>query len=151
MIHHSASSQPRPAGRGIPRIRRWATGLAVAAIASLAGAPAALANPLPPPGGVVTDPVLPPPPPSATAAAYLPLWAVVAIVAATAVLSIATTLITLSLEHRRRARHTPAAGPGAPPGAPTRPATAEPPAEQGEILSSHQHLAGYDMHRPDSW
>jgi hypothetical protein len=148
MIHHSASSQPRPAGRGIPRIRRWATGLAVAAIASLAGAPAALAAPIPPPGGAVTDPV--PPPPPATAAAHLPLWAVVTIVAATAVLSVATTLITLSLEHRLRGRRTPASVPGAPPGVPTRPATAEPPAEQGEILSSHQHLAGYDAHRADS-
>ena len=150
MIHHSTSSQPRPAGRGIPRIRAWATGLAAAALASLAGAPAALAGPLPPPGGAVTDPV-PPPPPPAPAAAHLPLWAVVAIVASTAVLSVATTLITLSLEHRRRARHTPASTPGAPPGAPTRPATAEPPAGQGDILSSHRHLAGYDMHRPDSW
>ena len=150
MSHHSASSQPRPAGRGIPRIRRWAAGLAVAAIASLAGAPAALAVPLPPPGGAVTDPVPPPPPPSATAAAYLPLWAVVTIVAATAVLSVATTLITLSLEHRLRGRRTPASAPGSPPGSPTRPATAEPPAGQGEILSSHRHLAGYDMHRADS-
>ena len=149
MIHRSASSQPRPAGLGIPRIRRWAVGLAVAALASLAGAPAALANPLPPPGGAVTDPV-PPPPPSPPAAAHLPLWAVVTIVAATVVLSVATTLITLSLEHRLRGRRTPASAPGAPPGAPTRPATAEPPAGQGEILSSHQHLAGYDMHRPDS-
>ena len=152
MIHHSASSQPHLAGRGIPRIRRWATGLAVAAIASLAGAPAALAGHLPPPGGAITGPIPVPPPPapaSAPAAAHLPLWAVVAIVAATAVLSVATTLITLSLEHRRRARRTPAAGRG-PPGAPTRPATAEPPAGQGEILSSHQHLAGYDMHRADS-
>jgi hypothetical protein len=149
MIQHSAPSRPRPAGRGIPRARRWATGLAVTAIASLAGAPAALAVPLPPPGGAVTDPV-PPPPPPAPAAAYLPLWAVVAIVAATAVLSVATTLITLSLEHRLRGRRTPASVPGAPPGVPTRPATAEPPAEQGEILSSHQHLAGYDAHRADS-
>ena len=148
MIHRSASSQPHLAGRGISRIRRWATGLAVAAIASLAGAPAALAGPLPPPGGAVTDPV--PPPPSPPAAAHLPLWAVVTIVAATVVLSVATTLITLSLEHRLRGRRTPASAPGAPPGAPTRPATAEPPAGQGEILSSHQHLAGYDMHRPDS-
>ncbi|HEY7144525.1 MAG TPA: hypothetical protein VH637_09780 [Streptosporangiaceae bacterium] len=148
MIQHSAPSQPRPAGRGIPRARRWATGLAVAAIASLAGAPAALAGPLPPPGGAVTDPV-PPPPPPAPAAAHLPLWAVVTIVAATVVLSVATTLITLSLEHRLRGR-TPASAPGTPPGAPTRPATAEPPAGQGEILSSHQHLAGYDMHRADS-
>ena len=108
MIHHSASSQPRPAARGIPRIRRWATGLAVAATASLAGAPAALAVPLPPPGGPVTDPVPPPPPPSLPAAAHLPLWAVVTIVAATIVLSVGTTLITLALEHRHRARRTPA-------------------------------------------
>jgi hypothetical protein len=148
MIHRSASSQPRPAGRGIPRIRRWAAGLAVAAIASLAGAPAALAGVLPPPGGAVTDPV-PPPPPPAAAAAYLPLWAVVAIVAATAVLSVATTLITLALEHRHRARRTPAAaGPQAGMQPPS--ATAEPPAGQGDILSSHQHPAGYDMHRADS-
>ena len=103
-------------------------------------------RPLPPPGGAVTDPVPPPPPPSPPAAAHLPLWAVVTIVAATAVLSVATTLITLTLEHRYRARRTLAAAPGAP----TRPATAEPPAGQGEILTSHQHLAGYDMHRADS-
>jgi hypothetical protein len=88
----------------IPRIRRWTTGLAAAAIASLAGAPPALAIPLPPPGGGTGSP--PPPPPSTTAAAHLPLWAVVTIMAATAVLSVATTLITLSLEHRRGARRT---------------------------------------------
>ena len=149
MIHHSAPSRSRPAGRGIPRIRRWAAGLAVAAIASLAGAPAALAGVLPPPGGAVTDPI-PPPPPPAPAAAHLPLWAVVTIVAATAVLSVATTLITLALEHRLRGRRTPAAA-GPQPGAHTPSATAEPPAGQGDILSSHQHQAGHDMHRPDSW
>ena len=149
MIHHSASSQPRPAGRGIPRARRWAVGLAVAALASLAGAPAALAGPLPPPGGAVTDPV-PPPPPPAPAAAHLPLWTVVAIVVATAVLSVATTLITLALEHRRRARRTPAATAGLSAGAQIPSATAEPPAGQDDILSSHQHQAGYDMHRADS-
>jgi hypothetical protein len=148
MIHHSASSRPHSAGRGIPRIRRWVAGLAVAALASLAGAPAALAGPLPPPGGAVTDPV-PPPPPPAPAAAHLPLWAVVAIVAATAVLSVATTLITLAVEHRHRARRTPAAaGPQAGMQPPS--ATAEPPAGQGDILSSHQHPAGYDMHRTDN-
>ena len=149
MIHHSASSRPHPAGRGIPRTRRWATGLAVAALASLAGAPAALAGPLPPPGGAVTDQI-PPPPPPAPPAAHLPLWAVVAIVAATAVLSVATTLITLALEHRCRARRTPAATAGLSAGAQIPSATAEPPAGQGEILSSHQHLAGYDRHRADS-
>ena len=148
MIHHSASSQPRPAGRGIPRIRRRAAGLAVAAIASLAGTPAALAGILPPPGGAVTDPV-PPPPPPAPAAAHLPLWAVVTIVAATAVLSVATTLITLALEHRHRARRTPAAA-GPPAGMQPPSATAEPPAGQGDILSSHQHPVGRDMHGADS-
>jgi len=147
MIDQSASSQQRSAGRGIPRTRRWAAGLAVAAIASLAGAPAALAVPLPPPGGAVTDPV--PPPPPAPAAAHLPLSAVLAIVAATAVLSVATTLITLALEHRRRARRPPAAA-GPQPGAQTLSATAEPPAGPGDILSSHQHPAGYDRHRADS-
>jgi hypothetical protein len=77
------------------------------------------------------------------------LWAVVTIVAATAVLSVATTLITLSLEHRRRARRTlAAAGPQV--GARTPSTAAEPPAGQGEILSSHRHPAGYDMHQADS-
>jgi hypothetical protein len=148
MIHHSASSQSRPAGRGIARIRRWATGLAVAAIASLAGAPAALAGPLPPPGAPVIDPV-PPPPPPAPSAAHLPLWAVVTIVAATIVLSAGTTLITLALEHRHRARRTPAAAdPRA--GLQLPSAMAEPPAGQGEILSSHQHPAGHDTHRAGS-
>jgi hypothetical protein len=127
----------------IPRIRRWATGLAAAAIASLAGAPTALAIPLPPPG------TPPPPPPSTTAAAHLPLWAFVTIMAATAVLSVATTLITLSLEYRRRARRT-AAAPGPLASPPTLPATAAPPAGLGDILSSHQHLPGHDMHRADS-
>ena len=149
MIHHSASPQPRPAGRGIPRLRRWVTGLAVAAIASLAGAPAALAVPIPPPGGPVTDPV-PPPPPSPPAAAHLPLWAVVTIVAATIVLSVGTTLITLSLEHRRRARRTTAAAADPQVGAQTPSTAAELTAGQGDILSSHQHPAGYDMHRADS-
>jgi hypothetical protein len=74
----------------------------------------------------------------------------VAIVAATAVLSVATTLITLALEHRRRARRTPAATAGLSAGAQIPSATAESPAGQGEILSSHQHLAGYDRHRADS-
>jgi hypothetical protein len=148
MIHHSAPSRPRPAGRGIARIRRLAAGLAIAAIASLAGAPAALARPLPPPGAPVTDPV-PPPPPPAPSAAHLPLWAVITIVAATIVLSAGTTLITLAVEHRHHARRTPAAaGPQA--GLQPPSATAEPPAGQGEILSSHQHPAGHDIHQADS-
>jgi hypothetical protein len=48
----------------IPRLRRWATGLAAVAIASLPGVPAALAIPLPPPGeGTGTRPRRPPPRP----------------------------------------------------------------------------------------
>jgi hypothetical protein len=64
-------------------------------------------------------------------------------VTATAVLSVATTLVTLSLERRRRARRTPAE-------AQIPSTTAKPPAGQGDVLSSHQHLTGYDMHRADS-
>ena len=111
MIHRPASSQPRPAGRGIPRTRRTLTA------PQRAGSPPdrrdrpcprRVGNPLPPAEPVVPPPP-PPPPPPAAAAAHFPLWAVIAIVAATVVLSVATTLITLSLEHRRRARRTPAA------------------------------------------
>jgi len=148
MIHPSATSRPRRAGRGIPRIRRWATGLTVAAIASLAGAPAALAVPLPPPGGATGT--TPPPPPPAPAAAHLPLWAVVTIVAATIVLSVGTTLITLSLEHRRRASRTPVTAARPQADARTPATAAEPQAGQDDILSSHQHPAGHDMHRADS-
>ena len=145
MIHRPASSQPRLARRGIWRPRRTLTtlsGLAVFLTAAIGLAPAASAA-LPPPEPPAP---VPPPPLPITVPAHLPLWAIIAIVAATAVLSAATTLITLALEHRHRARRTPAAAPGAP----TRPATAEPPTGQGEILSSHQHLAGHGMHRADS-
>jgi hypothetical protein len=37
-------------------------------------------------------------------AAHFPLWAVIAIVAATVVLSVATTLVTLAIEHMHQAR-----------------------------------------------
>jgi len=125
MTHQPASSPPRRAGRGIPRIGRWPTGLTLTAAVFLAGAPPALAVPLPPTDG--GGPVIPPPP--VTMAAYLPLWAVVAMVTGTVVLSVATTLITLSLEHMRRARRTSAAA-------------AEPQAEKGDILTSHHYLPG---------
>jgi hypothetical protein len=71
-------------------------------------------------------------------------------VAATVVLSVATTLITLSLEHLRRARRMPAAATEPRAGVPTPATAAEPEAWQGEILSSHPHLADYDMYRADS-
>jgi hypothetical protein len=125
MIHQPVSSQPRPAVHGMPRIRRRATGLTIAATAVLAGAPAALAVPLPPPdgGGSV------PPPPPVTAAAHLPLSVVVALVTATIFLSVATTLITLSIEQVRRTRRAPAG-------------IAEPQAGTGDILTSHHYRAG---------
>ena len=136
MIHRPASPKPRRAARGIPRTRRTLTtlsGLAAFLTAAIGLAPAASATHVPPPEGGGAPPL---PPPATTAAAHFPLWAVVAMVAATVVLSVATTLITLSLEHLRRARRTPAA-------------TAEPVAEQAEILTSHQNLAGNDMYRAD--
>jgi hypothetical protein len=129
MIHQPVSSQPRPAGRGLPRIRRWATGLTVTATAVLAGANAALAGPRPAPDGGG-----PLPPPPVTATAHLPLSAVVALVTATIVLSVATTLITMSLEQTRRAHRTLAA-------------PAEPQAGTGDILASHHYPAGYDKYR----
>ncbi len=100
------------------------------------------ASSLPPPDGGGT-PGPPPPPPSTTAVAHLPLGAVVAIVVATVVLSVATTLVTLSLEHMRRARIAAAAAPQ--PVAQTSPTTAEPQAGQADVISSHH----YDVYRAD--
>jgi hypothetical protein len=149
MIHQPTSPQPRRAGRGISRTRRTLTtlsGLAAFITAAIGLAPAASATHVPPPGGGGAPP---PPPPATTAAAHFPLWAIIAMVAATVVLSVATTLITLSLEHLRRDRRTPAAAAGPQASAQTPPATAEPVAEQAEILTSHQHLAGNDMYRAE--
>jgi hypothetical protein len=121
MTHQPASSKSRRAGRRIPRTRGALTalgGLTVLLTAAIGLAPAASASTPPLPPGPV-----PPPPPSTATSAHLPLWAVVAIVAATIVLSIATTLITLAVEHMHRARHTSAVA-GRPPvrrGRPDRP------------------------------
>ncbi|MGN6176151.1 MAG: hypothetical protein ACTHPS_24855 [Streptosporangiaceae bacterium] len=79
--------------------------------------------------------------------AHFPLWAIIAIAAATVVLSIATTLVTMALEHLHRAHHPPAAGPQ--PGASSPSTTAETQAGPAEILTSHQNLADYDKYRPD--
>jgi hypothetical protein len=150
MIYRPASSQPCPARRSVTRTRRTLTtlsGLAALLTAAIGLAPAASAIRLPPPGGGGAPA---PPPPPATAAAHFPLWAVIAIVAATVVLSVATTLVTLSLEHLHRARRTPAATAEPQAGHTTPTTTAEPGAEQVDILSSHQHLAGHDMYRPGS-
>jgi hypothetical protein len=144
MIHRPAPPQPHLAGRGIPRTRRTLatlSGLAVFLTAAFGFAPAASAVRLPPPGGF---PVAPPPPPATTAAAHFPLWAVIAIVAATVVLSVATTLVTLSLDHLRRARRTPAVAAEPQAHAQTPSITAGPEAEQGEILIGHYYMAGHD-------
>jgi hypothetical protein len=141
MVHRPAPSQPRHAGRGIPRTRRTLTtlsGLAVFLTAAIGFAPAASATHVPP-GAPGVPPPPPPPPPPAAAAAHFPLWAVIAIVAATVVLSVATTLVTLSLEQMRRARRTPAAVAEPQAGAQVPSRTAEPEAEQGEILASHHY------------
>jgi len=125
MTHRPASSQPGRAGRGIARTRRAFTalgGLAVLLTAAIGLAPAALASIPPLPPGTPA----PPPPPSTAAPAHLPLWAVVAMVAATVVLSVATTLITLAAENMRRARHTPAAAAGLQPAAPSSATTPAP-------------------------
>ena len=145
MIHRSAASQPDRALRGIPRIRRALTtlsGLAVFLTVAIGFAPAASAIRLPPPGGGGA-PL--PPPPSTTAAAHFPLWAVIAVVAATVVLSVATTLVTLSLPHLRRARRTPAVAADPQAHAQTPSITAGPKAEQGELLTGHHYVAGHDV------
>jgi hypothetical protein len=141
MTHQPASSQPRRAGHGIPRTRRAFTalaGLAVILTTAIGLAPAAWARPWPP-----SDLPVPPPPPAAAAPAHLPLWAVVTMVAAVVVLSVATTLITLAAEHMRRARHTPAAAAGPQPAVPIPSAMPGPEAGPGEILASHH----YDQNR----
>jgi hypothetical protein len=148
MIHRPASPQPRRARRGIPWTRQALItlgGLAVFLTPAIGLAPAASASLPPEPSGA---PAPPPPPPSTAVPAHLPLWAVVAIVAGTVVLSVATTLITLAVEHTRQARHTSAAG--AQPVAPSPSATPGPEAEQGEILASHHYTAGHARSRTDT-
>jgi hypothetical protein len=71
-------------------------------------------------------------------------------VAAIVVLSVATTLVTLSLEQMHRARRTSAAAAEPQTGAQILATAAGPEAEQGEILASHHYAAGQDMHQTDS-
>jgi len=143
MNHRPASSQPHRARLGIIRTRRALTalaGLAVILTTAIGLAPAASARPWPPPDLPAPPP---PPPPAAAAPAHLPLWAVVAMVAATVVLSVATTLITLAVEHMRRVRHTSAVAADSEFVAPGPSVTLGPEAGQGEILASHHYKAGH--------
>jgi len=75
--------------------------LAVCLAAEIGLARPALAAPLPPTPSFTPVPPLPPP---ATAPAHFPPWAIAAILAATVVLSVGTTLITLALQQIRWAR-----------------------------------------------
>jgi hypothetical protein len=131
MIHPNAPSQPRLARCAIPPIRWSVTCITAAAIAWLAGARDAFAVPLPPTdgGGIQIAP-----PPTDTMAAHFPLWGAIAMVAATVVLSVATTLVTLSLQQLRPVR-TPAIAAEARPAAQTVSTTAEPMAGHGDIAA----------------
>jgi hypothetical protein len=94
--------QPAPAQlRRILRTLAWPGGLAVCLTAAIVLAPAAWATPALPTPSFAPVPPLPPP---AAVPAHFPLWAIAAILAATIVLSVATTLITLALERLRWAR-----------------------------------------------
>ena len=143
MNHRPAPSQPRPAGRGIPRTHRTLTSLSGLAVFLAPAVGLAAATPgrlLPEPSGTP----IPPPPTSTAAPAHLPLWAVVAMVAGTVALSVATTLITLAVERIRRTRRTPADEPESSTSA------AEPEDTQAEVPGSPQHAASCDKYRPDS-
>jgi hypothetical protein len=104
MNHQPAPSQPRL----IPRTLAGLGGLAVCLATAIGLAPAAWATPSPPAPSLTPAPPLPPP---AVAPAHFPPWAIAAILAATMVLSVATTLITLALERLRWARREAAAIP----------------------------------------
>ena len=107
MSHQPAPSDPRR----IPRTLAGLGGLAVCLAAAIGLAPAVQAAPSPPTPSFAPVPPLPPP---AAVPAHFPSWAIAAILAATIVLSVATTLITLALERLRWARREAAANPRTP-------------------------------------
>jgi hypothetical protein len=82
-----------------PRIRWRAIGLLVAALAFLAGTPAALAIPLPPPGGSTGDPAAAPTALS-PAAAGTPGWQIALIAIGSALLASALTLLAVHVTRR---------------------------------------------------
>jgi hypothetical protein len=131
------SSHPR-----IPRVRRMLArvgGLAILLAAAIGLAPAALAT-YPPPEPSFAP--APPPPPPATALVQFPLRVIVVFLASTIIVSVATTLITLALEHARRARFEATAAPEPQPSAQT-PFTSPARYDVGaEILSSHHPRDG---------
>jgi hypothetical protein len=144
MTHRPVPTQPQPASgrtrrRILPTRRTLAalSGLAAVLTATIGLAPVASATmPPPPPATSIA-----PPPPTPAPPAF-PLWAVVAILAGTVVLSAATALITLSLEHLRRARRTQPGVTASPGDAST--GTPDPEAGQLDMISSHQYAAQRD-------
>jgi beta-lactamase regulating signal transducer with metallopeptidase domain len=125
------------------------SGLAAFMAIAIGLAPAASAINVPPPG--ISGATVAPPPPSqvTTVPAHFPLWAIVTIIAATVVLSVATTLITLSLARLRRVRRAPAPA-AEPASAPTPTATPEPEAAQDEALTGRPYAARQDKHQAGS-
>jgi hypothetical protein len=112
-------------------------------------APAASAINVPPPGMSGATVAPPPLPPTATTVpAHLPLWAIVTMIAATVVLSVATTLITLSLARLRWVRRAPAPAPE-PARAPI--PTATPEAAQDEVLIGRPYADRQDTHQAGSY
>jgi hypothetical protein len=104
--------QPGPARpRRIRRTLAGVGGLAVCLAAATGPAPAVSAAPSPPTPSFGPVPPLPPP---ATAPAHFPPWAIAAILAATVVLSVGTTLITLAVQQIRWARREETAHPKPP-------------------------------------
>ena len=83
----------------IPRIRRWAVALAAAVLTLLAGAPAALARPIPPPGGSVGAQVVQYPALHA-AAGGTPGWQIVLIAIGSALVASALTILAVRLTRR---------------------------------------------------
>jgi hypothetical protein len=116
MNHHPAPSPQRHRNaRRAPYTRRTLarfSGLAVLLAAAIGLAPAALATPPPPEPPVAA---VPPPPLTGAAPAQFPLWAIAVFLAATVILSAATTLITLAVDRTRRARDEALAAPEPPP------------------------------------
>ena len=97
MNHQPAAAQPPRAPGTLAR----PGGRTVCLATAIGLAPPALVTPSPPTPSFAPVPPLPPP---AAVPAHFPPWAIAAILAATIVLSVATTLITLALERLRWVR-----------------------------------------------
>ena len=130
-----------PQQRRTPFTRRTLarlSGLAVLLAAAIGLAPAALATPPPPEPSLAP---VPPPLPPAAVPAHFPPWAIAVFLAATIILSAATTLITLALDRSRRARDEAMAAPEPQPSGRT-PFTS-PLRYDGDVEIINSHPPGY--------